>query len=339
MRRRVCVLGAGVIGLSSAVFIQDLIPDVDVTVVADTCTPFTLSDDCAGLWMPYLVDLTDKDVMRWSSDTFDYLKSLGHSEEAGDAGIQFVSGYYFVRESAYTGQEPPWKDLVVGFRKLTPEELQISPKARDGYFLTTVIMDVKRYLPWLTKRILDRRGRIQNRKIQNLDELTEEYDVVVNCSGMGANQLCNDSLLRPLRGQVIKVSAPWVKHFYINPDPTDEHKEVYILPGPYDVTLGGTGQLNDWNIDMDEKDKQRILKDVCKLVPSLRTARQLRDWVGLRPLRSPVRLEAQKLPGKKTVIHNYGHSGSGVTFHWGCAKDTAHLVQLTLETHQLTSRM
>ncbi|XP_021346523.1 D-amino-acid oxidase-like isoform X2 [Mizuhopecten yessoensis] len=342
MPRRVCVLGAGVIGLSSAVCIQELVPDADVTVVADTFTPHTLSDNCAGFWMPYLIDPSNTNVLRWCGDTFEYLKRLGHSELAGDIGIQFVSGYYFVRESAYTGKEPPWKDQVIGFRQLTPEELNICPNARDGYFFTTIIMDVKRFLPWLTKRILDKGGKLRNKKIQNMDELTEEYDIVVNCSGMGANQLCNDSRLHPLRGQVIKVAAPWVKHFYMNPDPTDDHKEVYILPGPDTVTIGGTGQFDDWNTSVDGQDKQRIVEDVCKLVPSLRTAKRLQDWVGLRPLRSPVRLEAEEKlskSGRKTVIHNYGHSGSGVTFHWGCAKDTAHLVKQAFETHQVTSRL
>jgi D-amino-acid oxidase len=45
-------------------------------------------------------------------------------------------------------------------------------------------------------------------------------------------------------------------------------------------------------------------------------------YAGLRPSRSPVRLESELLPSSnKLLIHCYGHGGSGITLAMGCAQD------------------
>lgn len=48
-------------------------------------------------------------------------------------------------------------------------------------------------------------GNIVQRKIDAFSELDGKYDVVVNCTGLGAKYLCGDHKLVPLRGQTIKV--------------------------------------------------------------------------------------------------------------------------------------
>ena len=63
------------------------------------------------------------------------------------------------------------------------------------------------------------------------------------------------------------------------------------------------------------------------------------EWVGLRPGRSSVRLEAElreatssSPAGRRAlkIVHNYGHGGAGITLHWGCAGEAAGLVQRLL---------
>jgi D-amino-acid oxidase len=49
----------------------------------------------------------------------------------------------------------------------------------------------------------------------------------------------------------------------------------------------------------------------------------------LRPARPFVRLEAEP-DGARTVVHNYGHGGAGVTLSWGCAEDATDLVLAAL---------
>ena len=63
-RPTVCVIGAGVIGLSSACRVQDELPDVDVTVISDEFSPNTTGDGAAGFWRPYYVEGTP-DKLIW----------------------------------------------------------------------------------------------------------------------------------------------------------------------------------------------------------------------------------------------------------------------------------
>src|SRR5579864_3489762 len=61
--------------------------------------------------------------------------------------------------------------------------------------------------------------------------------------------------------------------------------------------------------------------------------RVVRTIVGLRPFRpSGFVVRAEKL-GDKTVIHNYGHGGAGITLSWGTAQ-LAVTEALKLETRE-----
>lgn len=49
-------------------------------------------------------------------------------------------------------------------------------------------------------------GQVVKQKVNDLQELSSQgYDVIVNCSGLGAKSLVGDSQVYPVRGQVLKV--------------------------------------------------------------------------------------------------------------------------------------
>lgn len=61
---RIAVVGAGIIGMTSAVAIKNDFPDADVTVLAELFSPETTGDGSAGLWGPFVIgDTSDKDMM------------------------------------------------------------------------------------------------------------------------------------------------------------------------------------------------------------------------------------------------------------------------------------
>ncbi|XP_033737461.1 D-aspartate oxidase-like [Pecten maximus] len=329
--QQVCVVGAGVSGLSTAVSIQqELSSKVVVSIVADKFSPETTSDGSGGFWGPHLVnpDQAD-DINKWGNETFDYIFDLFRSEHGGDVGAQLISGYCFSNSAI------PFVDKCIGVRNLTKEESNIHPDTKNGQTLTTVMIDVKAYLPWLMKKFQANGGIVLKRKISSLDELSPYYDVIVNCTGLGAHYLLDDHDLRPVRGQVFRVRAPWIKHFYVDIDESNPENEIYILPGAREVVLGGTSQVGDWNTQVDSADRDLIWNGCCKLLPSLKKAEVLEEWVGLRPQRTRIRVELDRKhtgrEGNAAIVHNYGHGGSGVTLHWGCAQEATRLVVRALK--------
>jgi len=325
---KVAVIGAGVIGLSTALHIQELLPEVKVTIFSADLSPDTTADGAAGIFGLYLMGSTPlPDQVRWAQITHDWMERLWKSPLCGKYGISLVSS----TRLNHSPVPPPWEDVVYGLRTMDKKELErigrLQGSHASGLEFGTFTAEPVRFLPLLMDRFLAGGGSLVKRKVETLGELGNQYQVIVNCAGLGARSLVGDQKINPLRGQVARVSAPWLRKVVLD----DRDDGNYVIPNQDSVVVGGTHQDGDWDTNPRQDDKEFILAGGKAMEPSLAGAKHLKDWVGLRPGRPSVRLERETMSdgvgGVQEVVHNYGHGGSGITVFQGCAEDAAKLVQ------------
>lgn len=192
----------------------------------------------------------------------------------------------------------------------------------------------------MADELTERGVTFEKSRVSSLVELANSglYDIIVNCTGLGASSLLfNENDLYPVRGQVFRVKAPWMKAFW-NFGPN------YLIPNVDTVVVGGTAQKGDYSTVISDEDSDAIMNNVCALFPALRSAPVERIWAGLRPCRSQgIRLESSLIrnttpnpmldyisheneschlvPDQIIMAHCYGHGGCGVTLGMGCADD------------------
>lgn len=319
----ICIVGAGVAGLTSAYRILEKQPNSRISIVAERYGHDTTTSGAAGVWGPYKMMETPTELVdRLAMSSYRHLLGLFHSPDARAAGVSLVQSYYLY-DMAPEPPYPTWKEQVDGLKDLNSKQLRLfkdCPEIQFGFTFDNVTVEGRFYLAFLESKIKSVGGenlKIIQKKVSSLEEI-EGYDAVVNCSGLGSRQLMDDELVKPIRGQILRVEAPWITN-HIN------YNSSYIIPNPHHgtVVLGGTGQ-DSWDTKMSRDDRDTILKGCMKLMPSLVAATVKDDWVGLRPGRQSLRLEID--PKRKNVIHNYGHGGAGLTLGWGCAGDVVDLL-------------
>lgn len=307
---RVIVLGAGVVGLSCALRLQENGHRVDV--LARDLPLETTSSVAAAIWYPYRAFPYER-VTAWSAATYAELERLTAEP---DSGIRMVEGTELHRRAT---ADPWWRSAVPALTRADA----MPPPYTDGWTFRTPVVEMPLYLAWLTRRFLDGGGTLTR---MALNGLPRTDSVVVNATGLGARLMAEDPSVQPVRGQVLYVEQFGLDRWWL-----DGEGPTYVVPRSRDVVVGGTDEEGEWSRTPDERTAAAILDRASVLVPELARARVLRHKVGLRPARPSVRLEEERADAGpdgagQRVVHCYGHGGAGVTLSWGCADEVAALV-------------
>ena len=331
MRESVAIVGAGVSGLTCGVVLAER--GYRARIFAHESGPQTTSSVAAALWFPYDAEPADK-VIPWALESYETFRELTRDPRSGISMIE-------LRTYARAGEIgiPLWSHSLGARPLVISSEVETSLTVNSaafatGFVITVPLIDTTIYLDYLANRFREAGGEIHSGiHFGKLEAVDSEFDIVINCAGIGAQILVPDSDLEPHRGQVVIVPKFDLACAIV----CDDAPLMYAIPRANDCVFGGTNELSN-NRAVDPATTARIVQECARVLnieePSVIAAR-----VGLRPFRkSGVRVERGRLRDGRTVIHDYGHGGAGFTLSWGCASQVLAIAKSLPRTSQGTTR-
>ncbi len=314
---KILVIGTGISGLSAA--LELLQAGHDVTLVSKETNgeqPNT-STNAYAIWVPVKID-SDPRVERWTNESFAKLAQLS---KIPGTGIELRTLFQLKSDK----QEPWFASSVPGVRHALPAE--ISADYADAHVIdSTPVLDPPKYLAWLRREITTAGGKFETQTLTSFDDCSADYDVLINCSGLGARKLASDRTLFPERVQVVKIKQTGFQHVVI--DDEGPQKRACVVPHADYIKLGAVFDMGDEALDVDPVNTQDILDRCNRMVPDLNA--KLSDVISvsraLRPERPLTRVEVETLEDGRTVIHNYGHDGMGYILSCGISGEIVNYV-------------
>jgi D-amino-acid oxidase len=299
----VTVVGAGVVGLTTALVLQEA--GHQVRVVAAERPERTTSAAAGAVWYPFEVGPPEA-VTRWARTTRAWL--VGLTRDVPEAGVDVVT----VRECAADARRPWWAGVVEARLVEGPQP----SGGRLAWEFEAPRVEPALHLRWLESQLT---RSIEIARVERLEDVPGER--VVNCTGIGARRLTGDTGLRALLGQTVLVEPGEVDLRRMYGDERDLSVMFYVIPRRGEVVIGGCALPFEGEVPPppDPGIREAILARAR--AAGFRHGPVLRDAVGLRPVRPEVRVERV---GR--VIHHYGHGGAGYTLARGSAEEVVSLV-------------
>ena len=268
--RRAAVVGAGIMGLTTARLLQDR--GWSVTIYAASLPPHTTSNIAGGQWSPTSVFEESRATAAFQAQ-FKQAARLSHHAfgnlVGGGYGIRWIENYFLnARRSPpqdnYYLRELP--DLFPSLAELSRDEHPFpSPFV---YRYVTMLIEPGVFLRRTLSDVREAGGRIVVREFRDRGEvLALDEPVIFNCTGLGAAALFGDDQLVPVRGQLV----------FVPPDDRLDYLTIgggegvlYMFPRSDGILLGGTFERGASHLTADATTTERIVREHGRIAREMR---------------------------------------------------------------------
>lgn len=343
----IVILGAGVIGLTTAITLKKENSDYDITVVAshlpgDINIKYT-SPFAGANWQSF----ADDDVELQKIDEVGYHEFIKLTDVPISGVWKKKNTTYFTQKAWDDAKGDPaafknWYDRIANSRVLDKKEL--IPGTVYGTEFDGMVISVPIYLSYLIQKCLELGIVIQRiAPIKNIEEARalhssgKKATLLINCAGLGCARLdgLNDrKRTYAVKGQVALVSNK-IDHVICVEGAKHPKEMLYAFPRKEGGTIiGGCFLVDEWSSKEDKAITQRILARAIRYIPLLIDTsvgnpdhlHVVNVNIGLRPFREGgPRIERDSK--RPWLIHAYGAGGGGYQGSYGFAQKVSEIVK------------
>lgn len=249
----VAVLGAGVMGLTTARLVQEA--GFPVTIYTAKLPPETTSNIAGGQWFPSSVVDSDRMTPAFSAQLVAAARYSYHRYQllAGEEyGVRWMRNYSMSsRPLRPGGIDDLLADLFPEAREVTAGDHPFPyPYVRqyDG-----MLVDPQRFLRAMERDVRIAGAKIAIRSFQTPQQLIELPETtIINCTGLGSRALFNDMEMEPVRGQLaVLLPQPEIDYAITAPG------GLYMFSRADGIVLGGT---HEHGVDVAETEPETIAR-------------------------------------------------------------------------------
>jgi glycine/D-amino acid oxidase-like deaminating enzyme len=267
-RGPVAVIGAGVIGLTTARLVQEA--GYPVTIYAKALPPETTSNIAGGQWYPSL--LYDGDRLTRAFET-QLVAAAAYAYQRYQIMIGEEYGIRWMTNYLLSDDPPGDSDTDRLLRSMLPEARDLGAGARGfGYAhvgqFDGMLIEPPRFLRAMLRDIRIAGGRVVVRDFPAPAEVAALPEkLVFNCTGLGAAALFGDAELTPLRGQLaVLLPQPEIDYAVETDD------GMYMFSRSDGVILGGTADRGNGSTEVEPATTERLLARHATIAGRLRCA-------------------------------------------------------------------